>query len=46
MLWYYAKGKPKESLELAGAQELRVRWMSDADLVAETMELIEKARST
>jgi AhpD family alkylhydroperoxidase len=31
MLWYYAKGKPNESLDLAGRQHFVFRWEGDDD---------------
>jgi hypothetical protein len=31
MLWYYAKGKPTESLDLAGRQHIVFSWEGDDD---------------
>jgi hypothetical protein len=29
MLWYYAKGKPKEQLEHSGQQNIQISWIDD-----------------
>jgi hypothetical protein len=40
MLWYYAKGKPKEIIEHQGA--IDVSGLTDADLIASVVGLVEQ----
>jgi hypothetical protein len=44
MLWYYAKGKPKDVIELEGRLNLIDEHMSDDELIARTEELLAKAK--
>jgi hypothetical protein len=45
MLWYYAKGKPKEQLEHSGQQDIQISWIDDR-LHAARERLAERATRT
>jgi len=49
MLWYYAKGKPKETVEHGGQlsvlTEADLARMSDAELAAKALELAARAQT-